>query len=380
MDEIPIREGVTETSGTTVPDAAPSAVGDRSRAPRSRRRRARKSGERPVASAPALEDEGEDHSVGELVSEITGDEQGALDAERVLPDEVERVGTSSPGSFAASAPKGPPDLAEAVEARPRRQPQISSSGEGRSPRGSQRATPLPTGVPSAAEAESLEMTRSSGRPRSEPNNELQQLLRGFEEIQQRQTDRVLQALRQVYTSGESVNGRGAVSTERVGVFVDVPNLVYASRYLNRWIDFGRLLDRVAGGRRIVRAHAYSPTDPDPSAEQQFLSPVKSQGFRVTTKNYRTFASGAKKADMDLDLCMDIVRLVVAHAVDCIVLCSGDGDFLPLIEFCSDNGVRVEVASFMEATSDELRNGCDRFYNLSTMEGIRSSRPLTTAGG
>ncbi|MCL4543974.1 MAG: NYN domain-containing protein [Chloroflexi bacterium] len=380
MDEIPIREGVTETSGTTVPDAAPTAVGDRLRAPRSRRRRARKSGERPVASAPAPEDEGEDHSAGELVSEIAGDEQGAPDAERVLPGEVERAGTSSPGSFAASAPKGSPDLAEAVETRPRRQPQISPSGEGRSPRGSQRATPLPTGVPSAAEAESLEMPRSSGRPRSEPNNELQQLLRGFEEIQQHQTDRVLLALRQVYTSGESVNGRGAVSTERVGVFVDVPNLVYASRYLNRWIDFGRLLDRVAGGRRIVRAHAYSPTDPDPSAEQQFLSPVKSQGFRVTTKNYRTFASGAKKADMDLDLCMDIVKLVVAHAVDCIVLCSGDGDFLPLIEFCSDNGVRVEVASFMEATSDELRNGCDRFYNLSTMEGIRSSRPLTTAGG
>jgi uncharacterized LabA/DUF88 family protein len=73
--------------------------------------------------------------------------------------------------------------------------------------------------------------------------------------------------------------------------------------------------------------------------------------------------------------MDVVRLVVAKAVECIVLCSGDGDFLPLLDFCADNGVRVEVASFVEATSDELRQACDRFYNLSAMEGIRLSRPL-----
>jgi uncharacterized LabA/DUF88 family protein len=51
--------------------------------------------------------------------------------------------------------------------------------------------------------------------------------------------------------------------------------------------------------------------------------------------------------------------------------------MPLIEFCSDYGVRVEVASFAESTSEELRQGCDRFYNLSTMEGIRLARPLAT---
>jgi len=223
----------------------------------------------------------------------------------------------------------------------------------------------------------VEPSRSPAPARAEPQGDLALLLHGFEEIQQRNTDRILAALRQTGGSDSSAS-RTQNSAERVGVFVDVPNLVYAARYLNRWIDFGRLLERLLNGRRLIRAHAYSPTDPDPSADQQFLTPVKAQGYRLTTKNYRTFASGAKKADMDLDLCMDVVRLVVAKAVECIVLCSGDGDFLPLLDFCADNGVRVEVASFVEATSDELRQACDRFYNLSAMEGIRLSRPLGTA--
>lgn len=237
-----------------------------------------------------------------------------------------------------------------------------------------RPQPLPPGVPSAAALDELEQTRPVAAPRQEPQGDLALLLRGFEDIQQRNTERILGALRQVGGSDAGAQ-RSLNVTERIGVFVDVPNLVYAARYLNRWIDFGRLLERLLSGRRLIRAHAYSPTDPDPSAEQQFLTPVKSQGFRLTTKNYRTFASGAKKADMDLDLCMDVVRLVVAKAIDCLVLCSGDGDFLPLLDFCADNGVRVEVASFVEATSDELRQACDRFYNLSAMEGIRLSRPL-----
>ena len=240
-----------------------------------------------------------------------------------------------------------------------------------------RVPSLPPGVPSAAALDELEPPRVGSATRAEPQGDLALLLHGFEEIQQRNTDRILAALRQT-GGGDGAAPRTANTTERVGVFVDVPNLVYAARYLNRWIDFGRLLERLLSGRRLIRAHAYSPTDPDPSADQQFLTPVKSQGYRLTTKNYRTFASGAKKADMDLDLCMDVVRLVVAKAVECIVLCSGDGDFLPLLDFCADNGVRVEVASFVEATSDELRQACDRFYNLSAMEGIRLSRPLGAA--
>jgi uncharacterized LabA/DUF88 family protein len=189
---------------------------------------------------------------------------------------------------------------------------------------------------------------------------------------QQQTDRLLTEMRHTQAPPSmTVMFPPLPSTERVAVFVDVANLLYSSRNLRVAIDFGRLLEFLRGNRRLVRAHAYAPTSPEPHAEQQFLSVVKGVGYRITTKNYKTFSSGAKKADLDLDMCMDIVRMVDAEAVDSVVLVSGDSDFLPLLEYCSDHGVRVEVAAFEDAASMILRQSCDLFVNLSLVDDIRA---------
>jgi len=190
---------------------------------------------------------------------------------------------------------------------------------------------------------------------------------------QTQTDRMVAELRRSSQSpaNVSVTLPPFPSTERVGVFVDVANLLYSARTLRIGVDFGKLLDFLRGNRRLVRAHAYCPTSPQAGDEQMFLQAVKGLGYRITTKNYKTFSSGAKKADLDLDLCMDVVRLVDGNAVDCIVLVSGDSDFMPMLDYCSDHGVRVEVAAFDEAMSATLRQSCDLFVNLSLLEEIRS---------
>lgn len=189
---------------------------------------------------------------------------------------------------------------------------------------------------------------------------------------QKQTDRLLTEFHHQQTPPSmTVMFPPLPSTERVGVFVDVANLLYSARSLHLTVDFGRLLEFLRGNRRLVRAHAYAPTSPEPSAEQSFLAAVKGLGYRITTKNYKTFASGAKKADLDLDLCMDIVRLVDAEALDTVSLVSGDSDFLPLLEYCSDHGVRVEVAAFEDAAAAILRQGCDLFINLSLVDAIRA---------
>jgi len=189
-----------------------------------------------------------------------------------------------------------------------------------------------------------------------------------------QSDRMVAELRRANQTpaNVSVTLPPFPSTERVGVFVDVANLLYSARTLRMTIDFGKLLDFLRGNRRLVRAHAYCPTSPQPGDDQMFLQAVKGLGYRITTKNYKTFASGAKKADMDLDLCMDVVRLVDGGAVDCIVLVSGDGDFIPMLDYCSDHGVRVEVVAFDESMSASLRQSCDLFINLSMLDEIRVS--------
>ncbi len=190
---------------------------------------------------------------------------------------------------------------------------------------------------------------------------------------QLQTDRMVTEMRRANQAPTSVSVSlpPFPSTERVGVFVDVANLLYSARTLRIAVDFGKLLDFLRGNRRLVRAHAYCPTSPQAGDEQMFLQAVKGLGYRITTKNYKTFSSGAKKADLDLDLCMDVVRLVDGRAVDCIVLVSGDSDFMPMLDYCSDHGVRVEVAAFDEAMSATLRQSCDLFVNLSMLEEIRS---------
>ena len=190
---------------------------------------------------------------------------------------------------------------------------------------------------------------------------------------QAQTDRMVAEWRRASQAptNVSVSLPPFPSTERVGVFVDVANLLYSARTLRMTIDFGKLLDFLRGNRRLVRAQAYCPTSPQPGDDQMFLQAVKGLGYRITTKNYKTFSSGAKKADLDLDLCMDVVRLVDGNAVDCIVLVSGDSDFMPMLDYCSDHGVRVEVAAFDESMSATLRQSCDLFVNLSMLEEIRA---------
>jgi uncharacterized LabA/DUF88 family protein len=190
---------------------------------------------------------------------------------------------------------------------------------------------------------------------------------------QTQSDRMVAELRRAnqIPTNVSVSLPPFPSTERVGVFVDVANLLYSARTQRLTIDFGKLLDFLRGNRRLVRAHAYCPTSPQPGDDQMFLQAVKGLGYRITTKNYKTFSSGAKKADLDLDLCMDVVRLVDGNAVDCIVLVSGDSDFMPMLDYCSDHGVRVEVAAFDESMSATLRQSCDLFVNLSMLEEIRA---------
>ncbi|HEV2582185.1 MAG TPA: NYN domain-containing protein [Ktedonobacteraceae bacterium] len=190
---------------------------------------------------------------------------------------------------------------------------------------------------------------------------------------QTQTDRIAAELRRSSQTPTSVTVSMPPfpSTERVGVFVDVANLLYSARNMRINIDFGKLLDFLRGNRRLVRAQAYCPTSPQPGEDQMFLQAVKGLGYRITTKNYKTFASGARKADLDLDLCMDVVRLVDGKAVDSIVLVSGDSDFMPMLDYCSDHGVRVEIAAFDESMSATLRQSCDLFVNLAMLEEIRA---------
>jgi uncharacterized LabA/DUF88 family protein len=324
-----------------------TAATEQTPAPRTGRRRRRRSGPPAAAAAPSA-----------------GVSEPAEKSQPPAPQPMAPL-VQAPQPYVAPAPQ-PYQIANGLQQLG--QPQSPFAGP--EPSSARGFGPVPRGVAMPAE-------RGVRLPRPERtvetgNVSANQLAMIFTQAIQQQTDRLLMELRRSQgTPSMTVNFPPMPSTERIGVFVDVANLLYSARNMRIAIDFGRLLDFLRGNRRLVRAHAYCPTSPDPRAEQMFLDAVKGLGYRITTKNYKTFSSGAKKADLDLDLCMDIVRLVDAGSVDCISLVSGDSDFLPLLEYCSDHGVRVEVAAFDEATASILRQSCDLFINLSMVEEIRA---------
>ena len=103
------------------------------------------------------------------------------------------------------------------------------------------------------------------------------------------------------------------------------------------------------------------------AEQVLMTePMKQQKIKeieTKEKDLQIYAGGVKKADWDVGIAVDAIKL--ADKVDAVVLASGDGDFAPLLEYLSGvKGCLVEVMSFRETTSSKLIEVVDDFTDLS----------------
>jgi uncharacterized LabA/DUF88 family protein len=164
--------------------------------------------------------------------------------------------------------------------------------------------------------------------------------------------------------GRAGEAAAAVTAPRVGIFVDVPNLIYAAERRKIDLDFGRVLDYFTRGRELVRATAYAPITDDPQARlesQRFAHHFIGHPYRIVTKPLKRFSDGSMKANFDIELAVDI--LTMSERLDVVVLMSGDGDFVRVVELVASRGVRVEVCAFAEAAATELRAVADRFIDI-----------------
>ena len=55
---------------------------------------------------------------------------------------------------------------------------------------------------------------------------------------------------------------------------------------------------------------------------------------------------------------------LASKLDAVVLVSGDGDYVPMVEYLQNMGTQVEAISFGKSTSGKLRESVDDFIDLS----------------
>jgi uncharacterized LabA/DUF88 family protein len=150
--------------------------------------------------------------------------------------------------------------------------------------------------------------------------------------------------------------------QRVGVFIDTQNLYHSARNLyNARVNFGAVVKDVVAGRKLVRAVAYVITT-EAGDEKNFFEALQKQGIETKTKDLQIFSSGSKKADWDVGLAVDAIKM--APRLDSVIIASGDGDFVPLVEYLQTIGIQVEVVSFGKSTSGKLREVVDDFVDLS----------------
>ena len=150
--------------------------------------------------------------------------------------------------------------------------------------------------------------------------------------------------------------------QRVGVFVDVQNMYHSAKSLYRArTNFKAILEAACADRKLIRAVAYV-IKTETGEETAFFDALSKAGYETKVKDLQVFAGGMKKADWDVGMAMDAVRL--APSLDAVVLVTGDGDFVPLIDYLKNHsGVQVEVMAFGKSASGKLREAADDFTDL-----------------
>ena len=151
--------------------------------------------------------------------------------------------------------------------------------------------------------------------------------------------------------------------QRVGVFIDVQNMYYSAKNLHgKKVNFGNIVQEAVGGRKLIRAIAYVVST-ETKEEQPFFEALYNLGIETREKDLKVYSTGFKKADWDVGLTVDAIRL--APSLDAVVIVSGDGDYVPLVEYLQKSqGKVVEVVAFRDTTSSQLIAEADDFLDLS----------------
>jgi len=150
--------------------------------------------------------------------------------------------------------------------------------------------------------------------------------------------------------------------QRVGVFIDAQNLYHSAKHLYKArVNFANVLKEAVGGRTLVRAVAYVIST-ESGEESSFFDALTKMGIETKTKDLQIFYGGAKKADWDVGLAIDAVTM--APKLDSVILVTGDGDFVPLVEYLRvHEGCQVEGMSFAKSSSSKFKEAVHDFHDM-----------------
>src|SRR3989338_3682595 len=153
------------------------------------------------------------------------------------------------------------------------------------------------------------------------------------------------------------------TNQRVGMLVDVANMYHCAKNLyGSRVNFKEILREGVAGRQLIRAVAYV-IQSKTAEEENFFEALSKVGFEVRMKELQVFSGGAKKGDWDVGIAIDGIKM--GNKLDAVILVTGDGDYIPLVNYLKDSfGCQVEIMSFEETTSSGLIDAADDFVDMS----------------
>lgn len=150
--------------------------------------------------------------------------------------------------------------------------------------------------------------------------------------------------------------------QRVAVLMDIQNMYHSAKNLyGSRVNFGEVLKSAVAGRKLIRAVAYVVRTETPE-EKSFFEALTNLGIETKVKDLQVFPGGMKKGDWDVGMAVDAIKL--APQLDALVLVTGDGDFIPLVEYLKNQGRQVELMAFSKSGSSKLIEAVDDFIDLS----------------
>ncbi len=332
----------------TLPEPSPELLDE----PRKKTRRGSRGGR--GRTRPAGAPTGEPGSEGEPSFEAEAETEGAAPAPaaRVRRPRVPKAPVEAPAGAEAELP---------AEAEPVHAPAARRS---RKPAGA----PVAAAAAEEAPAPAVAPAHRGGRAAAPADASTAGILRAIEQ-QGRQIEQLVRLQEEAARRG---GGAIASTPARVGIFVDAANVELGLERSRARVDWGKVLELLTRGRQLVRAVAYSPVHDDPSVSietQRFVEPFLDKGYKVVTKPLKRFADNTVKANVDIEMALDIITML--DRLDVVCLVSGDGDFVRLVELIQSKGVRVEVIAVASSTATNLRHAADHYIDLqSRLRDIR----------
>lgn len=159
------------------------------------------------------------------------------------------------------------------------------------------------------------------------------------------------------------------ANQRIGIFIDIANLYHSAKNLYHGrVNYQELIKHLIAERQLIRAIAYVVKSDTAVGEEAFFEALEKAGLELRIKELQVYGDGLKKGDWDVGMAIDAVRM--SDFLDVVVLVTGDGDYLPLVDYLKwGKGRLVEVAAFHRSASAKLQEAADKFINIESIPRI-----------